>query len=760
MPSLAIVAEQESLEPNRIVANAAQRRARYWRLLGVAAARSLALATVLAVNAVASQAQHIPTTVRPSVAVPATCGLGAPEAFFLGSSSGSNFPVAGDLDGDGDPDLVVSPGYGITLIQNDAGTLSVAGSVALGEGIPLLADLDQDGDLDIAQPSQSTSGQQSVAIAWNQGAFVFSGTVVLPTGVGGYAPLVTTGDFNGDGLLDLAAIDYTQKSLSVITSMGGGAFAPYSGFRQGVAGVPTTGDFDGDGDIDILAGVTIIENVNSGQDFRIRARFPGPPALITHAIDVDGDNDFDVVGMYGGYLHLWVNHGPSGFQLVDDKRRVGPDGFIEVADIDGDGSLDVIAAEKLDDSVVVFRNITPLGLGLEEHLPVGNLPQFVAAADFDGDGLGDIVVLPYDPRGELLLSRGKPLRRTTTDIPIGGPGSYVGFMVAADINRDGRADIISADAWFGSGVSVALARASGEFAPAQEFTCASGPVGSIAAGDLDNDGWCDVVATSGRGVFVFRNQAGVLGPAVQYPTTGLGVSMLVGLGGAVSLGDFDGDGDLDIVVGTSLNSVMALLTNAGGGSYTPPVYVVVGGTPAAFATGDFDGNGVDDIISVNPNTNSVSIFLSQMPGMQRTDVQVGSVPLAIAASDVDADGDLDIAVVNRNSSTVSVLLNNGSGVFAVSHTYPTYFLPQAVAFGDVDGDGVVDLVTASPAYSGFVSLLRGAGQGLFRDRTQYVIGRGIASGLASVDFDGNGVSDLAVAAGPSGRVRVMYSDCP
>jgi len=231
--------------------------------------------------------------------------------------------------------------------------------------------------------------------------------------------------------------------------------------------------------------------------------------------------------------------------------------------------------------------------------------------------------------------------------------------------------------------------------------------------------------------------------------------------GFVAVGDFNGDGKLDMVVANSSSNNVSILLGNGDGTFQAAVNYSVGTDPDFVAVGDFNGDGKLDLAVANANSNNVSILLGNGDGTFRPSVNftVGSEPSSVVVGDFNGDGKLDLVVANVQSNNVSVLLGNGDGTFQTALHYSTAVFPSSVAVGDFNGDGRLDLAVANFGTES-VSILLGNGDGTFQPAVNY--GAGFPpSHLAVGDFNGDGVLDLAVAditnTGPS-NVSVLLGN--
>ena len=214
---------------------------------------------------------------------------------------------------------------------------------------------------------------------------------------------------------------------------------------------------------------------------------------------------------------------------------------------------------------------------------------------------------------------------------------------------------------------------------------------------------------------------------------------------SVALGDFNGDGIADLVVANSgANNVSVLLGN-GNGTYQDAVNYAAGTGPSSVAVGDLNGDGFADLVVANYGANNVSVLLGNGNGTFQTAVNYGAGfnPFSVVVGDFNGDGKADLAVANSGSGNVSVLLGKGDGTFLSPVNYNVGTTPSSAAVGDFNGDGIPDLAVAN-LISNNVSVLLGNGDGTFQTAVNYTVGASPGS-VAIGDFNGDGVLDLAVA---------------
>ena len=214
---------------------------------------------------------------------------------------------------------------------------------------------------------------------------------------------------------------------------------------------------------------------------------------------------------------------------------------------------------------------------------------------------------------------------------------------------------------------------------------------------------------------------------------------------SVAVGDFDGDGNLDLAVANNVGYNISILIGNGDGTFRPKVNYPAGDGPLSVAVGDFNSDNKTDLAVANDNGNDVSILLGAGDGtfIAAGDYGVGTFPSSVAVGDFDVDGNLDLAVANGGASNVSILLGAGDGTFIAAGDYGVGSNPLSVAVGDFDVDGNLDLAVANNG-SDNVSILLGVGGGTFNDAVNYNVGNSPFS-VAVGDFNSDNTTDLAVA---------------
>jgi Ca2+-binding RTX toxin-like protein len=323
-------------------------------------------------------------------------------------------------------------------------------------------------------------------------------------------------------------------------------------------------------------------------------------------------------------------------------------------------------------------------------------------------------------------------------------------VISADVNGDGKADLITANAGSNT-ISVLANDGNGSFTAKADYATGSAPH-SVTSADVNGDGKADLIVANwmSHGISVLMNNGnGTFADKVDYATGYHPYS--------VTSADVNGDGKADLIVANINSTTVSVLTNDGNGGFAAKIDYGTGYSPYFVTSADVNGDGKADLITAKTGSSSVSVLINNGNGgfADKVDYATGSAPYFVTSADVNGDGKADLIVPNSGSNTLSVLMNNGNGTFADKVDYATGSNPRSVTCADVNGDGKTDLITAN-ILGDTISVLANNGNGTFADKVDYAAG-GRPQAVTSADVNGDGKVDLIVASIVNNTVSVLMN---
>lgn len=672
------------------------------------------------------------------------------------------FPVfvsVGDLDADGKKEIVISSGTTsansyISIFKNNStvGNISFASRIdsSAANSPRGLAISDMNGD---GKPEISVANHwKSLSIFKNNSS---SGTISFETRV----------DYNTDSVTQgICVVDLDGDGINEIGVTAGNSFTVFkSKFEEPViySFTPTTGD----------AGTTItitglnFSNVNSVSvggvsvsSFTILS-----PTMISAIIGTIGTGAMDVrvTNPYGTYS---LGGFYSGISISYFSPYEGPIGtYVTI-------SGEHFSANAADNSVyfgavkanVIFASPTSITV----TVPIGatyapltvTTGKLTAQADrpfnvtFAGGGV------PFTTSSFTMLPSISTLPKSPFNI------------VSGDLDGDGITDLVISHTSTNTmsvhrnttvGGSVSFS--------AQEYSVGNVAGSSnvrVALGDIDGDGKLDVISSHDNSakISVFRNTSVpgsiTFDPKIEFAYQGVD---------EIAIADIDGDKRPDIIL-TGSNSLVSIMRNTSSGgviTFDPPFSYSLSTAGRALCVGDFDGDGKIDIavaagnISIFRNTSTLGVAFSISSFASRLDFAVGSDPRNCAVADIDGDGSLDIVTANLGSHTISILRNTsaiGSLTFAPRINIGAASGPFGIKITDLDGDGKPDM-SAAKFGSQDISVFRNistVGNIAFQSKVDFPAS-GEVIWLAEGDFDSDGKPDLAAANYSGGAITILMN---
>ena len=605
----------------------------------------------------------------------------------------------GDLDGDGNVDLVSADWFAgtITVAFGDGtGVFPRRQTYAVG-GSPFavaIADFDRDGKPDLAFTNYDS---YTISTLKGLGSGLFGALTTIT--VGSEPAFLLPCDLNGDGIPDLVVANEGSNTVSVLSGHGDGTFAPKVDYPVGVEPCQlTVGDLNGDGYSDV---VVVNETSNSlsvllgigGGLLGAQTQFPcarDPRTVVIGDWNEDGIPDLAVPAFNADVVSVLLGTGGGTFAAHTDYACGRTPWGLASADLNGDGHLDLISANNGDDGVSVLMGNGSGGFAPAIKYPTAVLARTVRAGDVNHDGKIDLAV---DNEGgdaiSILIGNGDG----TFGKDLVLPSVYTTPLLAGDVNDDGQEDLILARGSSGMTVLFGPGGTGGSLDIDLGGTGSLFP-GQAVLGDFNGDGHSDLALAINTGILVLPGLGGnAFGPPIRH----------VGAPGfQLVAGDFDGDGHLDLVVrgGTYPNIALTFLHGNGDGTFIDESWPVLVGIPIGLAAGDWNGDGIADVIASTIDPGVVTVFLGGPNGFQ----PLSSFPLdgrgSGLAFGLDVDGTPEILAPSTPPALpfraptphppFLVLRRGTDGSFSKVSVRDAGLAPSGIALIDLNGDGIPD----------------------------------------------------------------------
>ena len=658
-----------------------------------------------------------------------TGGYAPPETYELLIES-MDLAVA-DFDGDKDLDIVTTDtgrswgGFSISLYRNDGtGHFTFGGSFSMGNTGPsgiTTADFNGDGWPDVATANDAyIVCNNTVSVLLNNNGNGFTGAQVYS--ISSCTNEIDSGDLNNDGLPDLV-VAHESNRFTVMMNDGVGGFTS----SQVVLGI-------------------------------VAGSIPQAPTAHIADVDLDGHNDIffsnqDTGGVNAGAVGLWRNDGTGNFGAAETLSFNWHNGGgidIDTADVTGDGWPDILVATGWSGNWFLFESDGAGGFGSPRKLRAGHSPSAIDTLDLDNDGDVDIVVigaLSLEACVYLNPGDGSFVQPEALDFvdPAISP-AFATNIEAGDIDADGDLDLVvgyRSDFEDSFGITVRRNNGDGTFGPRETYAHFTYPE-FIRLRDLDGDGDLDLIWVEDDGRFRvrFNNGTGAFGSFVNLST--------IGQGEYFDLFDVDNDNDLDVVAAVGFS--VGVLLNNGSGMFMSPIYTDIPGFFNVLGMGDFDADGNLDLLTDSAAQGYPQISFGHGNGSfgPTFTVSTGRGVRSFVVGQIDHDGDLDFAAIyNLDEKGVSIRRGRGDGNFFVplhyhgSFQWDDYTQGGRTELVDVDGDSNLDLLFANVEAQDF-SYWKSNGDGSFQEVLRYGAGHNVHD-LVAGDFNGDGVIDVAMS---------------
>lgn len=594
-------------------------------------------------------------------------------------------------------------------VGNGAGFGSVLVAEA-GYGEPAaIGDLNRDGIPDFI----ATSGASfRVFLGSGTGTFSASSPVTLvgPTSI----RALTLGDWNRDAKPDLALS--TDSGVLRYLGNGDGTFGSASTLLSGHS---TRGGAAADVNLDGFPDLVVGEEG-------------------TAPLTADESQGVDI--LYGN------GTGGFGSPLLYPALEVPQ--MLAVADVNRDGRPDILGrnGSAVPADPQALSVLLGGSLATRADYAAGSNPLGMALGDFDRDGVLDVAGMTGANGGAIGVLRGLSagsFGNLSPKTDYGNVGVLTSGNDGADVDGDGDADFVMVGTISGSPFAGTLSgNGTGGFLGGSVAPITGVDPRSCVLADLNRDGRLDLVVgnANSANVYVMLGSFSTFGPPLARAVT-LPPHL-------IAVGDLNRDAILDLITANPGAQDISILLGDGTGNFGAPATLPSVGTVTGIAIGDMNRDGLPDIVATGGGTGVIRLHLQQSGGVFSMDGQVtiGANPISPLFGDFNRDGWLDAAVGSSGGGgRVSIVFGDGTGRFTGSKVdYPLPSPPTQLRAADMNGDGALDLIASLP---GAVSVLMGAGGpgGGFNPAASYPAAD--ARGLAILDMNRDGRPDVVAGNG-------------
>lgn len=617
----------------------------------------------------------------------------------------------GDVNEDGAADLVLpDPDNGqIDVLLGDKTGHFHPGSSITDQSYPMnaiLRDVNGDGHLDLITLS-ALSGTAYVAFGKGDGTFA-TGTNYS---TGQISPIFH--DVDGDGIPDLVfgTYDSTNAVYDLVFSKGNadGTFATATALTTILPEqLLDIGDYAGNGRADLLittpSGFGVYPRNSDGTYAPVvqTAASAIGRSSIGAMGDINGDGHPDIAVAIAGGIAVFLGNGDGSFQSADVYDVGHPVNSAALVSFAGPSHVDIAVQQPatfprllLGDGTGSFKLSPDPNSSYGSTAATGSL----IAGDFNGDGNTDLVETGFQTTSPSVLF-GQSSESFTTPATVGSTAELV-----ADVNNDGRADLILADS---SGLTVQLGQANNTFLVQTMPPRVSTFAAAVAVGDLNGDGKPDLIVSTESGLDIYLgNGDGTFTFSNQILQTELNINGYPGSASA-AIADIDGDGKPDLVyVGEFQQSVsstiphLVVLPGNGDGTFGTPMVFTLQHPYTNLQVADINRDGKPDLVLSDGSALAVLMNAGNGTFGAEEPLVAGTFVGTPVVGDVNGDGYPDIAVPNYGGTTVTVLLNETAATPAKLLTSTLTVSPEPSAYGQPIT--VALTTTAQPQPTGAVS---------------------------------------------------------